>query len=244
MRRKLSLLLLLPFWLGASPPPSDTLPPQTEAAIARYRAELDRVQTARGRTSMEHLFALTDTLHDYLIYAGPIVSWNGRHEGLVNMESISEAEYERLSERLPGILLNREEVVIIEADSSVFLPLARAKGLEADRDFMRVYFRTYPDAWPVYIRQETDFSGCMEYGSGLLVELYGEWRGFLARHTGRYVGEAAEQMREFERAFLEPGGACGSRETVRREIRLFLSRFPEDPNASRAREALANLRGD
>jgi hypothetical protein len=41
MRRKLSLLLLLPFWLGAPPPPSDTLPPQTEAAIARYRAELD-----------------------------------------------------------------------------------------------------------------------------------------------------------------------------------------------------------
>ena len=213
MRRNRSLLLLLPFWLGASPPPSDTLPPQTEAAIARYRAELDRVQTARGRTSMEHLFALTDTLHDYLIYAGPIVSWNGRHEGLVNMESISEAEYERLSERLPGILLNREEVVIIEADSSVFLPLARAKGLEADRDFMRVD------------RRRTS-------------------AGFLARHTGRYVGEATEQMREFERAFLEPGGACGSRETVRREIRLFLSRFPEDPIASRAREALANLRGD
>ena len=129
--RPSGLALMLALILATARPSLASLPPQTQEVIARYLAELNRVESVRGRTSIEPLFALTDTLQEYLFYGELLENRNwSQKEHPPTMEDLSESEYAELSKQLRGILLNRDEVVIAEPDSSTFLPLARRKGLK------------------------------------------------------------------------------------------------------------------
>src|SRR5437867_2760664 len=134
--------------------------------------------------------------------------------------------------------LNRDEVVIAEPDSSTFLPLARRKGLKPDRDFMDVYFMTRPCAWPAYVVQETDYSGCDDYGTGKIVTLYGEWRRYRSAHPKNYVSAATQQLEEIQNSLADPGSPCGGPDSVTRELQQFLSRFPNDPITPKVRDVL------
>jgi hypothetical protein len=155
-----------------------------------------------------------------------------------SIENISESDYADLCERLRGIMLNRDEVLIAQPDSGTFLPLAREKGLRPDRDFMDVYYQTVPSVWPAYIEQQTDYSGCGVYGTGTLVGLYGEWRRYRSEHPENYTRAATEQMGEIQNRLEAPNCACEGGDSVTRELQLFLSRFPSDPIAPKVREVL------
>ncbi|TMQ64604.1 MAG: hypothetical protein E6K77_03665 [Candidatus Eisenbacteria bacterium] len=237
--RPSGLALMLALILATARPSLASLPPQTQEVIARYLAELNRVESVRGRTSIEPLFALTDTLQEYLFYGELLENRNwSQKEHPPTMEDLSESEYAELSKQLRGILLNRDEVVIAEPDSSTFLPLARRKGLKPDRDFMDVYFMTRPCAWPAYVVQETDYSGCDDYGTGKIVTLYGEWRRYRSAHPKNYVSAATQQLEEIQNSLADPGSPCGGPDSVTRELQQFLSRFPNDPITPKVRDVL------
>jgi hypothetical protein len=239
--RTIGLVWALVLMLVGARPATASLPPQTEQAITQYLVELKRIEGAAGRTSLEHLFALTDTLREYLMYGELLGRWDGSHN-VPTMEDITEGEYARLCDRLRGVLLNREEVVIVEADSAAFLPLARQKGLEPDRAFMDVYFRTVPVAWPSYIVQETDFSGCAEYGTGKLVALYGAWKEYRRKHPKNYARAATLQLEEIQGYLADVGNPCGGADLVERELQLFLNRFPKESIAPKVRDELSAIR--
>lgn len=239
----LSILICLACLSLPRPAAAVDLPPQTEAAITRYLTELSRVENAPERTSMEALFEMTDSLNQYLCN-GELYSRTsyGQTRPLPTIEDLSDADYDSLCTRLRGMALNRSETVFAEADSATFLPLARAKGLPADRGFMVSYFATRPMAWPAYVVQETDFSGCNDYGSGAMVDIYARWRRFRAEHAGSYERASLEQWQELRRLFRDPGNPCGGPGSVLRELALFLDRFADEDIAPEIRDSMTAIR--
>lgn len=221
-----------------------SLPPRTEQAVVRYLTELKRIETSSNRISIERLFTAVDTLQEYLCYGLPIAEWTSASAPRPStIEDLPDDEYEALNLRLRGLLLNRAEVVLAAPDSEVFLPLARTKGLEADRAFMEMYFKTVPIAgWPAYVEQQTDYSGCDSYGTGVLVSLYEGWRQFQTHYPERYRTQAEERLEHIRDSLARVNCACGGPDTVVRELELFLGRFPRDDMAAKVREELNEIK--
>lgn len=229
------------FLVSASPSLAN-LPPRTERIVVRYIAELQRVEASPVRTSMEDLFALTDTLRDYLVlgYSRSEVG-SSMESSPMTIEDLSDQDYEALSRRLRGMLLNRLEVIVAERDSTLFLPLARSKGVDPDRAFMEIYFKTIPEVWPAYIDQQTDYSGCYVYGTGAMVSLYEGWRQFRTKYPSNYVQWAEEQLDDIRGLFTDVRCACEGQDTVVLELQRFLNRFPRDEIAGKVRDQLKSI---
>jgi len=111
------------------------------------------------------------------------------------LESLTEEEFGRLKRELPSALINREEVVFVEPDPAYFAKLAAARGDSADRAFFAALKATYPEpVWPVYIEQQTDYSGCTRFGSMSLVDTFHAWAQFQRGCPDRYVAAAKHEV--------------------------------------------------
>src|SRR5438093_13536843 len=96
--RPSGLALMLALILATARPPLASLPPQTQEVIARYLAELNRVEGVRGRTSIEPLFALTDTLQQYPFYGELFESRNWSQKAHPpSMDDLRETEHADLT---------------------------------------------------------------------------------------------------------------------------------------------------
>jgi len=204
-------------------------------AIDQYEAELARIESGRGRTSLEHLFLLAYSLERTLTM--PV-----RSGGASPLEELSAEEYQELAHRLRGISMNRDEVVFVDPDPAFFRQLGEKKGRTDDRLLMRLYSRTYDGStWPVYIQQQTDYSGCTEFGPGKLTKLYGEWSHYRTMHGNRYKPVVAAELGRIQDELLRGTCACGDQDSVVNELRYFLRRHPGSPIARDVRARLEGL---
>jgi hypothetical protein len=150
------------------------------------------------------------------------------------LETLSDAEYQRLHRDLPGVLLHRETAVFVEPDTEYFMRLARVQGDPADRAFFAALKATYPaSVWPVYVEQQTDASGCTRFGSMSLVETYRIWSGFRRTHSGRYAAPATAELDKVSEQLTTSTCACGSAADVVSELQRFQERFPQSPLRAR-----------
>src|SRR5438552_9843119 len=121
------------------------------AAIQAYQSAIKSAETGRG--AIEAAYSALASVREALMRVR-----NGRDTVL---EGISDEEFTRLQRELPGVLVNREEIVFIKPDVDYFSKLAAARGDAADRAFFSALKQTYPDSvWPAYVEQQTDYSGC------------------------------------------------------------------------------------
>jgi hypothetical protein len=113
---------------------------------------------------------------------------------LVDVAADPEEEFRPLA-RLPGAIVSRDEVVLVEPDPDYFVRLAASRGDRADRAFASALKRTYPQSvWPVYNERQTDYSGCTRFGSLTLVDAYRVWTAFQHTFPGRYVDPVAKDV--------------------------------------------------
>src|SRR5262249_44221032 len=144
----LGAVLSAPFALAAS---------DYRALVEEYVSALSRLTTGAQAISVEAVYARAERL-------GALLS-----SGTV-MESMRKDEFESLRAQLPGFRLNRDEVLIAKPDPAYFLDLARRYGGPADRAFFDVVTYVHPEGvWPVYVDQQTDYSGCTRFGQRALV---------------------------------------------------------------------------
>lgn len=159
------------------------------------------------------------------------------------IEELPDADFEQLVRDLPGIILNRDEVLLADPDPQFFLDLARKRGDAADVAFFENYRATFPDSvWPVWVNQQTDVTGCIDYGSGQLVQRYAGWRKFRAANPGRYKAAVTQRLRDIEEAAADATCACGTKESARTELERFVKAFPDAlfvPRIRRRIEALS-----
>jgi hypothetical protein len=151
---------------------------------------------------------------------------NGRNV----LESLPDGEFQRLRGGLRGAIVNRDEVVFVEPDPDYFAKLAAARGDRADRAFFLALKATYPGSvWPVYVDQQTDYSGCSRFGSMSLVQTYGRWADFQRAFPGRYVEGARKEADAVIEHLARSTCACGDLASVEHELRQFLQTFPGSP---------------
>jgi hypothetical protein len=191
-----------------------------QAVIDAYRAAIGSAEAgAAGR--VEAAFSAVESVRQVLM----------RGQGAQGnvLESLSGDEYSRVA-HLPGLVVNREEVVFVNPDADYFAKLAAARGDAADRAFFRALKATYPDSvWPVYVDQQTDYSGCTRFGSGTLVGAYRSWSDFQRRFPARYRDPARKEIDEVTMKLAESTCACGDLASVQNELQRFLAAFPASP---------------
>jgi hypothetical protein len=237
VRRIGAVLLTIAVPFACTPPPARAALPQNAwAAINAYAGELERVEKAKSRVSMERLFLLAVALERELI--------TPTRAGVpAPMEGLSEQQYSSLQSRLRGILLNRDEVLLARPDLRFFIQLGERKGTPEDRLFFHLYRMTYPGSIaPAYTRQQTDYSGCTDYGSGKLTRLYGEWRKYGTRHPNRYESVVQEERSRIVRELVQGTCACGDQRSAESEFRYFLRRHPGSPIVPKIRARLDQLK--
>src|SRR2546425_12633058 len=179
------------------------LSPSDRVAVERYRSAIQSAESAASRLAIEPAFSAARALREALI---------------TKLESLGYEEFKNL-QQLRGLLINREEVVFIKPDVDYFTKLAAARGDEADRAFFAALKATYPESvWPVYIEQQTDYSGCTSYGSGKLVAMYRRWSRFQRTFPNRYVVPVRERLGDINSPPTDSTRACGDAASFEKEM--------------------------
>jgi len=110
-----------------------------------------------------------------------------------------------------------------------------------DIAFFEGFSKTTDGVWPIYIGQQTDYSGCIKYGGGELTDAYTRWTGYGARYPGRYGDEVDKFIADVSEKLTLSTCACGPKESVVKELQAFLRVAPDAPIAADVSERLQAL---
>lgn len=197
----------------------------------QYSFALKRFQAQKKRTSVE----------------GLIRKGNAIAEKFREMESLNEADYTLLKKKMKGFVVNRDEILYIEPDTTFFARLSKKRGVSADVAFFDLLREIKPDnVWAAYIEPQTDVTGCTIYGNGILTRLYGKGIKYKKTYPKAFTKDIDDEISEIMQAFSESSCACGTMGGVQKEFRLFIKSFPNDKNTLGIKKNLKDLikRGD
>lgn len=193
----------------------------------RYSSALRKFQKQGKHVSIENVFRKGKTLSDKQ----------------QELEVLDDNEYSRFERKMKGFLVNRQEVVFIEPDLKFFEKQSRRYGLSSDVAFFKLMQRIKPNSvWAAYIEQQTDYSGCTKYGSGLLTRLYGDLLHFKKAYPNRYVADINNEIEGIITEFSVGGCSCGDLESVLKEFRFFIRSYPRDRNTPKIRRNLTQIK--
>lgn len=208
---------------------------QPELTAARYYSSyLSSIKThPKLRYSFETLLGYLSRLNRVLLRS---------IGGTSAIERLSDRQLQQVQKLAEGVIVNRDEVLIVTPDSRSFLGLAKKFGVPADVAFFERLDQTYGGtAWPAYTQRVTDVTACTDFASGKLVSLYRAWSTFRAKYPEDYIDEAGERLREIERRVSEDTCACGAREGVEKELKALARAFPKSAIHSRAVKRLVAI---
>jgi hypothetical protein len=175
------------------------------------------------------------------IAAGKRLVYHADISDLCLLEKMDEKQLAATRRALPGIFLNRDEVLQAFPNPTSFLEFALKWGGRADIAFYSTLQISYSSpGWPQYIQPQTDYGGCRRLGSFVFSELYGMWRAFQSRYPDRYKEEVSRQLAGIEENLLHPG-ACEGPRAVAEAYREFIRSFPDAPVFNKVRLRIAEI---
>lgn len=218
--------------IGFSGPADADRDGRVPRSVADYAVALDQTLHSKRDEPIEALYGLGTQVAESLL----VVRANG---GASLLESLDEATFTEVQGRMRGFTLGRDEVVVAVPDPQFFLELARSRGDAADTAFFHALSLTYAQGMsPVYVAQQTDYSGCTDFGSGTLVATFAAWSEFMRNHPGRYEARSRDELHKIEEELASGTCACGDKQSLMSELRAFLRRFPSAAVAPRVRARL------
>ena len=192
-----------------------------------YSTALGKYQNQKNRISVESV-----------VKKGQLVA-----DKLDEMENLNASDYQRLKRKMKGFAVNRDEILYVVPDAEFFGNLSRKSGTAPDIVFFELLKQIRPDnVWAVYIEQQTDYSGCTIYGNGLLTKFYGKTLQFKRQHKKAYESDINIEIDSILNEFSDNPCACGDRNGILKEYRLFIKTFPKDKNTTEIRKRLAKLK--
>lgn len=208
---------------------------EDRAAVDSYKSVVKRAQTGKAARRVEAAFEAITTLRDALTREVA--------DGGTLLESLPDADYQRLEKELKGVLINREEIILVRPDNDFWIKLAATKGYDADKAFFAAFYKTYPDdVWPVYNEQQTDVTGCTRFGSLSLVSTYRLWTKFKVKFGSRYGSAVKVEVDAVLEELTQSTCACGTKAQFKRELEEFNRAFPKSPVRSKIDKRLRDLR--
>lgn len=223
-----SLLLAVTFcqFVASSKPADESVSEKSVIQLAAdYERLLRTIEYGSERSSLE-----------------PLADFQEKFSGrLSEIERLKDDEFTVFKTRMRGFLINREEVVFAKPDNEFFQKLAARKGLPADIAFFDLRSRLRPDSiWAAYIEQQTDYSGCTLYGTGMLTELYGLLNSFKEKYPTAYVQMVSDELDYIKDALTTGTCACGGLPSAIKEFELFIERYPNAEITPRLRDRKSN----
>ena len=205
------------------------------AEIDAYRQTLAQVEAARSPVSLEPLLAAAEAAQDALMRIDDSDrAW---------LEIIGDDEFEALKAELRGLQLARGYDVYAQPDGAFLLQLATAKGRADDAAFFRLYDQLWSEQQlPKYLELGNRPTPCVRYGTGVLPELYQQWRDYAAQYPLAYVAHTKQTIADLEEAVALGVCACTDAADVERELSGFLKRFPTTPVAPQIALRLKELK--
>ena len=159
------------------------------------------------------------------------------------LESLSPEGYDSIVKKMRGYVLNRDEGTFVVPDFKFYYGLAKKQGTDADIAFFSFMSDFTPDnVWPAFIVQQTDYSGCTNFGNGVLTDLYGKGINLSKKYPSAYkrdIDEAIEQIRD---ELTVSNCACGGMDSVIKEFELFIATLPADDLTPVVRQRLSNVK--
>lgn len=229
-----TLMPALAAWLLLASYPGHAAP---TPAIDEYLAELARVEAASQPVSLETLFVKADALQGELMQLD-----KGGMAAKALIETFSDEEYALLQARLRGVHLQRGMEIFVQPLPDFFSRLAKAHGRAADIEFFRLYANLWDDKlFPSYMQPRARVLGCVRYGEGLLLEIHDDWLRYARRYPGEYATTTAQNIADFEEMFSLGTCACGGRDSVIRELKGYIKRYPKGSAAPAARKRWKEL---
>lgn len=206
-------------------------------AISAYVQTLAQVEQARQPLSLQPLFERALAVQDALMQILP-------DSDRAYLETLPDAEYQTLKNKLRGLAISREGAVYAQPDPDVFLDLADTRGLPQDQQFFRLYRQYWSkNLFPSYMTPHADnINGCVNYGDGSLTELYESWRNYARRYPQDYSKTVQQNIKDIEDTVALGTCACGSAASVANEESRFIKRFPDSPVTADARRRLHEIR--
>lgn len=143
------------------------------------------------------------------------------------LESLSPVDFDSIVKKMRGYVINRDEVIFVLPDFKFFGELSKKQGTDADVAFFAFMSDLRPaNVWPAFIEQQTDYSGCTDFGKGLLTNLYRKAVNFSDKNQTAYKIDIDEVIREIKAELTESTCACGDMDSAIKEFNLFISTFP------------------
>jgi len=189
-----------------------------QAVVETYRSAIRSAASGRSTRGIESTFSALASVRDALTEV---------RNGQTVLESLPDEDFRRLGRDLPGVVITRGETVYVTPDVDYFMALATARGDGADRAYCAALKATYPKSvWPVYVDQQTDYSGCTRFGNLSLVDTYHIWSDFQRRFPRRYVTGAKREIDAAMEHLTKSTCACRDKAAVEQELQRFLHDFP------------------
>ncbi|HSW12127.1 MAG TPA: hypothetical protein VLI06_04760 [Solimonas sp.] len=207
-------------------------------ALDAYLAALTAVEQAPAPVSLEPLFAAAGAAQDALME----IQGQGDQAWI---ETLAEADFVALKAQLRGLQLSRGYDVYAQPDGKFLLGLAQGHGRPDDIAF----FLLYRDLWdanllPRYLEVGNNPTPCVRFDQNVLQPMYAGWRDYAKRHPQAYTGFTRQMLEDLEEAVGLGVCACGNVQSVERELRGFVKRFPDTPVAPKIRSRLKELKED
>lgn len=153
------------------------------------------------------------------------------------LERLNKGQLKDVINKMKGYFVNREEVIFAEPDPVFFLALAKRANDQSSIDFFENLNKTKPGGiWPVYVQQQTDFSGCIRFGSMSLLETYTLWDAYMNKYPSRYADEVHSILGDVRSDLSTGTCACDSAKLAIDEFEAFIQAHPNAEITSRLRE--------
>ena len=148
------------------------------------------------------------------------------------LPELSDSQFSQIQHQMQGFVIGRSETTFVRPSVGYFKNLSRKIGSKADRAFFDVYERTEPDAngaFPAYIHQQTDESGCTRFDGKLLTDLYRGWLTFRTTYPDDYAPEAQGEIDSLETELLSGICSCENAQKTAAGLQTFVTAFPDLP---------------
>jgi hypothetical protein len=202
------------------------IPPEVES----YAAALDALQQSGGKQPIEPVF-------EQGMQAGPSLQ--------AVLPTLSESQFEQVQHQMQGFVIARYGTTFVRPSVGYFKKLARKQGSKADRAFFDIYERTEPDtngAFPAYIQQQTDESGCTRFEGKMLTDLYRGWITFRTAYPDDYAPEAQGEIDSIETELRSGICSCENAKQTAAGLQMFVDAFPDLPITPKIKTRIAQIR--
>jgi len=196
--------------------------PDIPKEVENYECSMKEIQKSAKPIDLENIFK------EGLLAAKVLTAHEKSFNWTSKLVRFDLATFEKTKHMMIGFWVNREEVIIVKPDPFFFVKLAEEKGTEVDRIFFSILQKTYPGWFPVYMRQQSDFGGCIIFDGTTLLETYGIWVGFQKNYPESYQEKVQEELKKIE-DYILAACICDGEDNYWQELQNFVKIYPDLP---------------